>query len=152
MTDNIFFTEAEKAFRRNLGHCIFLDVIGFLGWLACSYFLVAFMKDDDITRIYWILTITGEVLIMTPIILVQILKYRKCLKELREIPEQEMEMLASQAEYRYETYVLSGEYIFFPLAYRLLRLSDINEIKPVYCYWLLRPVYHLNTAVPMMMT
>ncbi|MBQ5331584.1 MAG: hypothetical protein J6F31_10120 [Oscillospiraceae bacterium] len=132
--ENIFFSETKKAFAKKIGHCIFLDVIGFLGWLACTFIIVIFAKDPDVTRIYWIITIGGELLIMTPIILTQLSKYRKCMKKLSDIPQNEMDDMCSQAVYRFETYIKTEKYFYVPQCYALVPISDIRKIKPVYHY------------------
>ena len=134
MDDNIFYRETKRAFVKKILHCVFLDVVGVLGWLACTCFVFIFFDDPQIKLIYWLLTIGLELAVMLPVILVQVSKYKKFVRTLREMPDSEMSALEAQAQLRFDSYITAGDVICIPAVYRFVKTADIKQIKPVYRY------------------
>ena len=134
MDNDIFSAAAKKAFVRKLGYQLFLAVVGLLGWLACTSFMVMVMDDADISKIYAVITAVPFIIAVTVIVIKQRNAYGKCLSFINDIPAVERQMMSANAVMRYETYIKSGDYWFIPDNYRFIKAADIASVKPLLHY------------------
>ena len=134
MTDknDIFSKAAKKAFVKRLLYDLFLWIVGVLGWIAVSYFVVYVLEDPLIMKGYLITTIGISGIAALLIVVVRARRYRRFLQRLSEFSEEEYKALCEDAEDHYGAYYTSCGYMIIPQLFYIDSADSIKNTQTVF--------------------